>query len=247
MEFKYIKAQFPKATQKIVNDLEAISRGIYESKKHQIIQKGKPEKQAPRVVVAPGTGLGQGVILERVGGIVEVLKSEGGHCDFGPNSLLQEKLYRFMSDKYGHVSYERILSGMGLLDLYEFGTHQVRPLAALDVQMKDHTLGARRTHLLLEAANSKACPSAVLAADLFAEILGAEAGNMFLKLLAHGGVYLAGGLSPAFIQGERVAKCLKSFQGKGRYAPILKAAPLYLVTDTGVGLLGARALAQELL
>ena len=224
----------------LINDLKAVAYAVPLLQKAELhtINEGRAEPHGTMAVVAPGTGLGEAFLVwdgkRYVAG-----SSEGGHADFAPADAMQAALWQYLSARFGHVSCERVCSGSGIPNLYDFlrdGGHAVerpefatRLLAASD-----------RTPLIVDAALADpADPLASAALDLFAVILGAEAGNLALKVLATGGVYLAGGM-PLRI-GDRLDRpsFIQAFAGKGRFAGLLGEIPVNVVLATGAALLGA--------
>ena len=211
---------------RLVNDFHAAARGIPEltSEGHRGLCGGEP---GPGVaaVLGPGTGLGQALLAPTSDGWL-VLPGEGGHVDFGPNDDEELALWDFLAERYTHVSYERILSGPGFVDLHAFyrsrGLDGPVPSGPADV-----TGGTD--------------PASKAAVSRFVRILGAQAGNLALQLLPAGGVWICGGIAPRL----DLAGVVAGYTHKGRFAEAVSEIPLRLVTDPRLGLLGAAALARE--
>ena len=161
-----------------------------------------------------------------------VVPSEGGHADFAPQDEEQTRLFLALHAKYGHVSWERLLSGMGLVNIHNFLSRQDRPY--------DETLPAE-----IAKALAAGDPIAARTFAIFVDIYGAEAGNMALRLLARGGVYLAGGVAAKNIDRFTDGRFMEAFLRKGRFQNILAAIPVNLITNAKVGLLGAAEMAMR--
>ncbi len=196
-------------------------------------------QQAPagnQAVVAAGTGLGEaGLIWE--GGRQHIFACEGGHCDFAPRNELEIELLRYLLARFGHVSYERIVSGPGLVNVYLFlkDTHRGEEPQWLRDEIAAGDPGAA----ISQAAVSAKAPLAEQALDLWISIFGAEAGNLALKVLATGGVFLAGGIAPKILFKLAGPLFMQAFVGKGRMQPLLEAIPVRAIINEKTGLLGA--------
>jgi glucokinase len=189
-----------------------------------------------QAVIAPGTGLGEAGLYWN-GSQHEVYACEGGHTDFAPRGELQIDLLRFLEHRYGHVSYERILSGPGLVNVYEFlrvkGCGDEPSGFAAQLQHGDAAAAISR------AALSGTNPLAEKALDLWISVYGAEAGNLALKAMATGGIFLAGGISPKILPKLNGPAFMSSFLDKGRLRPLLEGIPVRIITNDMAGLLGA--------
>ena len=202
---------------------------------------GYPEPRGTVAILAPGTGLGEGY-LTWAGDGWKALPSEGGHGDFAPNDALQARLWAYMAARVGHVSWERVCSGLGMANLYAFCRDEaLAPEPAwlrAEIEAVSDPTPVIVAHATGQAEESALCRQAF---DLFLNILGAEAGNMHLRLLSPGGVYLAGGIPPRIIDELRRPDFMAAFTAKGRLSHVVARAPLYVVTRPDVGLLGAAA------
>lgn len=231
---------FPKL--RLINDFQAIGYGIeaLEEKDFVVLQKGHPVAHGPRAVIGAGTGLGQAILVWQ-GSRYEVIATEGGHTDFGPTDDLQIELARYLYKSTGRASYELILSGPGLVRLYEFlrGQGVVAESTAMVETMKTADPAAAIT----DAALAHADPLASMALDLFVRIYGAQAGNLALTAGATGGVYLAGGIAPKIISRLRDILFLDAFRSKGKMSPYVENIPVRVVMNPKVGLIGAVAVA----
>jgi glucokinase len=229
----------------IVNDFVAHAHGLdaLSRKDLEIIQKGDYEGLANKGILGPGTGCGEAIIAHH-GGDSIVVPSEGGHQDFAPRSDLEIQLLRHLRGKYGHVSYERIISAQGIIDIYEFlGKNFVKESEAVSRLLEQK--GADKPAIILRnAVKDKLCKAT---ADVFFSVLGAETGNLALQAMAFGGIYIVGGLTRSNLAVLKKSPFLKSFQSKGRLASLMKRIPVYVVKNEELGILGAAALANELL
>jgi glucokinase len=223
----------------IINDLEAQAWGIQCLEPSDTVALNQVSTQTPagnQAVVAAGTGLGEaGLIWD--GQTQHIFACEGGHCDFAPRNELEIELLRYLLTRFGHVSYERIISGPGLVNVYLFlkDTHRGEEPQWLRDEIATGDPGAA----ISRAAVSAKAPLAEQALDLWISIYGAEAGNMALKVLATGGVFLAGGIAPKILPKLSGPLFMQAFLGKGRLQPLLEAIPVRVITNEKTGLLGA--------
>ena len=189
-----------------------------------------------QAVIAPGTGLGEAGLFWD-GSRHHVFASEGGHTDFAPQDDLQIDLLRFLEARFGHVSYERILSGPGLVNVYEFlresGRGKESPELAAALQKGDAAAAISR------AALQGTDGLAEKALDVWISVFGAEAANLALKVMATGGLFLAGGISPKILAKLQGPLFLQSFLQKGRLRPLVESISVQVVTNEKAGLLGA--------
>jgi glucokinase len=223
----------------LLNDLKAIAYAVPHLLAEDVrtINEGRTEQHGPIAIVAPGTGLGEAFLIWGDDDYI-ACSSEGGHSDFGPNDEMQAGLWAHVKQRHGHVGCERVCSGSGLPNLYEFlrdSGHAPEPaeFAAKLASAPD------RTPLIVQAAmqdDPDALCSATL--DLFVSILGAEAGNLALKVLATGGVYLGGGIPPRILSRLEDGRFMQAFVNKGRFAELLRKVPVKVIT-TQAALLGA--------
>lgn len=219
----------------LLNDLQAAAFGIESASRARltILQEGEREPPGNRAVLAPGTGLGEaGLVAERAGWVA--IASEGGHTDFGPLDDEQVDLLRFLAGRFGHVSYERICCGPGLENLWDF--HAER----LGISEGPWDDGEDRAAAISKAALARRCPASIAALDTFCRVLGAEAGNLVLKLLATGGCFLVGNIPSAILPAlRREDGFLAAFRAKGRYESMMRSVPVIVVDDPELALRGA--------
>lgn len=240
-----ISREFGIPAVRLINDFEAIGYGIEALVPGDLVtlQEGKAGGNLNRVVIGAGTGLGVGLLVWRGDGY-EVLASEGGHVDFAPQDDLQIGLWRHLSQQFGHVSYERLLSGGGLFHIYSFLRDSGRvesPELRLAMQAGDPA--ATIAGFALRGED----PLAMLALDTFTAIYGAQAGNLALTMLAGGGVYVAGGIAPKIIDRIKEGGFMRAFLNKGRYANFMATVPVHVVMNQKAGLLGAARCAASLI
>ena len=222
----------------LINDLEASAWGIGGLGQTDLVSLNRGSEQASgnQAVIAPGTGLGEAGLYWD-GRRHHIFAAEGGHTDFAPQGELQIELLRFLAARYEHVSYERILSGPGLVNVYEFlcVTQRGKGQANFDQQLQQDEPAAAISRAALDGTN----PLAEQALDLWLSIYGAEAGNLALKVMATGGIFLAGGISPKILPKLTGPAFMQSFLAKGRLRALVEAVPVQVVTNDKAGLLGA--------
>jgi glucokinase len=232
----------------LLNDLKALAQGVplLEPEDLDTLNKGEPTPGGTKAVIAPGTGLGE-AFLTWDGSRYRAYASEGGHTDFAPTNLLESDLLRYLQGKWGHVSYERICSGMGLPNIYaylkESGHAEESPWLAEQLAGADDPTPVIVNAALDEKASCELC-KATLA--LFVSVLGAEAGNMALTVLATGGVYLGGGISPRILPALRQEVFMQAFLNKGRLSDFLENVPVYVILNPMIALIGAAYYGLEL-
>lgn len=222
---------------RLLNDFEAIALGIEALGPGDLVtlQPGQPAEHAMQVVLGAGTGMGVAWLAWRETRYAP-LPTEAGHMDFAPTNDLQVALFDYLKRKFGHVSWERVLSGPGLVDIFSFLQGNIGASHGLaQVSLPDEG-GAE---IVSDLALNRKHPIAVKAIELFIECYGAFAGNLALAGLAKGGVYLAGGIAPRIIDPLRQGTFIQSFCDKGRFAGWMQQIPVRVVMNPAVGLLGA--------
>ena len=221
---------------RLINDFAAIGYGLdaLAGSDLETLQMGQVKRHAPRALIGAGTGLGVAILVWQ-GTHYEVLSSEGGHVDFAPVNEAQIDLLRFLIKAYGHVSYERILSGAGLVATFEHLCTTQSPSEALRDALKQDDPAAAISAFGLNGRDALA----QTALALFTQVYGQQAGNLALTTLAEGGVYIAGGIAPKIIARLRDGHFIDAFCTKGRYREWLAQIPVKVVMNPKVGLLGA--------
>lgn len=222
----------------LINDLEASAWGVGGMTDADLVSlnKGAAKAVGNQAVIAPGTGLGEAGLFWD-GHRHHVFASEGGHTDFGPQGDLQIELLRALQVRFGHVSYERVLSGPGLVNVYEFlrDTGRGKESAEFGVQLMKGDAAA----LISEAAIVGGNPLAEKALDLWISVYGAEASNLALKVMSTGGLFLAGGISPKILSKLKGPLFMEAFLAKGRLRSMVESVPVQVITNEKAGLLGA--------
>ncbi len=223
---------------RLINDLEANGYGISLLAEDELetLQEGSSQADGNGALISAGTGLGE-ALLYRDGEIFKPIASEGGHADFAPRNELEIELLRYLLESYQHVSYERVLSGQGLFNIYSF--------------LRDSGFGEEASWLrerleqddpgitISKAAIKGKSDLCVKAMDLFVSIYGAEAGNLALKAKAVGGLYVGGGIAPKIISKLRDGTFTKSFREKGRLSGLMEAVPIRVILNPKTALYGA--------
>jgi len=217
----------------LINDFAAVAFGVPFLADNDVVplQKGSRVANAPIGILGAGTGLGEAVVIHD-GHDWNVVASEGGHADFAPQNEEQVRLFLALHKELGHVSWERLLSGMGLVNIHNFITGHARPYD--DVIPKE-----------IATAYARGDDAARKTVALFVDLYGAEAGNMALRVLARGGVFLAGGIAARNVEWFTDGKFIEAFRRKGRFHEMLGEFPVNLIANPRVGLIGATEMARR--
>jgi glucokinase len=229
---------------RLVNDLvaTALAVDLLRSKETETILPGRRGASGNRVLVAPGTGLGQALMV-RLDGETVPLASEGGHVDFAPLCEEQIELWRYLHHRYGHVSIERVVSGPGLVDIYRWlksaGRYREPRWLARKMEETDPA------EAVSAAAMERNTPIAAAALSRFVSVLGAVCGNLVLTALATGGVVLGGGIPPRILPFLYRGEFSEAFLGKGRFRGLLEAVPVRVILNDRAALIGAARCAVE--
>jgi len=229
----------------LINDLEANGYGIAELSADQIytLSEGDPGQIGNRALIAAGTGLGQSFLAWN-GRMHVPYPSEGGHVDYAPRNEDEIDLLRFLKQKYnGRISFERVVSGMGMTGLYEF-LREVKgleePVWLAEKIAEAHDPNSVITEFGL-AAKSELCAKTL---DMFVSAYGAEAGNLALKVLSVGGLYVGGGIAPRILEKLKDGTFMKAFTDKGRLSQLLINMPVRVILESRAALMGAAAYAE---
>ncbi|MGH8746574.1 MAG: glucokinase, partial [Burkholderiales bacterium] len=224
----------------LLNDLQAIAHAVPHLQPDELrtIKPGRVQARGAMAVIAPGTGLGEAFLVWSGSGYI-ACPSEGGHADFAPGDELQTELLGYLRARYARVGYEQVCSGMGLPNLYDFMRDSGRAAQspALTAQLAQ---APDRTPLIVQAALRRPAgdPLCELTLRSFVSILGAEAGNLALKVLATGGVFIGGGIAPRILPQLEDGAFAQAFVNKGRFAQMLEGIPVHVIA-TRAALLGA--------
>lgn len=245
-------------TVSLINDFVAVGYGITGLEPSDVLtlQAGEYNPDAPIGVIGAGTGLGEGFLV-REGTSYRVFGTEGGHTCFAPRNPLEFQLLRYLLEKYGltRVSVERVVSGMGVVALYTFlrdrGVADESPEIAKAIRTWESELGrSERTidpgAVIGQAALEKRDPLCEQALAMFVELYGSEAGDLALKLLPYGGLYVAGGIAPKILPLLTDGRFLDAFLNKGRMTPLMERVPVHIVLNDQVGLIGSAVCAAQL-
>lgn len=243
---------------RLINDFVAVGYGVLGLSDQDLhtLQPGSPDANAPIAVIGAGTGLGQGFVIPQSSGY-QVFATEGGHVDFAPRTELEFQLLRYLLEKYNidRVSVERVVSGMGIVAIYQFlrerEVSRESPILAEVLKTWEREIGQEEKTVDLAAEISIAaikqqdylCQQTM---ELFMEAYGAEAGNLALKLLPYGGVYIAGGIAAKILPLMQQGNFMQAFLQKGRMNSLLKQVPVHIVLNSEVGLIGAALCAAQL-
>jgi glucokinase len=227
----------------VINDLEAVANAVLflEPADLMTLNAGKPDPRGNIAVIAPGTGLGEAFSVWD-GTRHRAYASEGGHAGFAPGDALQTAMLHTLQEQGRHVSWESVCSGLGMPRIYEF--------------LRDHVSGEEpgwlaeklnqaqdRTPVILAAAMDQdhPCELCIRTVDLFTAMLGAEAGNLALKVMATGGVYLAGGIPRRILPFLRKGLFMEAFRHKGRMSGLVSRMPVHVILEPADALIGAAA------
>jgi len=233
------------ASTRLVNDLVATAYGMLHLEPSDIVelQKGDAISAANIAVIAAGTGLGEAGLIAGGSGWSAVA-SEGGHCDFAPHGTEQAALLQFLEREFGHVSYERAVSGPGLHNLYRF---LLGYLPEPEPEWLRQRMAAGDPSVVVgETALAGEDPRCRHALELFTDIYGAEAANLALKFLAFGGLYIGGGIAPKILPFMQ-QRFMRSFLNKGRLNTVLEKMPVRISLNEETALLGAAHLAASMM
>lgn len=227
----------------LINDLEANAWGLrcLSGEEFFTVNSGE-EMQGNQALLSAGTGLGEAGLYWD-GESHQPFACEGGHCDFAPIDEEQIELLRYLKLQYKHISYERILSGSGLYLIYRFLIDTKRESEIFCVSSLFGQKEPQR--IITENAENGQCPACMRACRLFTSICGSEAGNLALKFLAVGGVFIGGGIAPHLLQFFKEGKFIQSFSDKGRFSSLLMKIPIKILLNEKTALIGAARYAQE--
>lgn len=241
-----LKSRFGWSHILLLNDLAAMANGIPALRKRRFaaLNRARIKPGLHRALLAPGTGLGVAFLLSRGDGM-EAMPSEGGHVDFAPSSEDEVQLWEHLRKRFGHVSLERILSGPGMVNIYEWlrdsGRHPEPSRLARQIEHGDAPAAITR------AALEQNDPLCLETLRRFVSILGAAAGNVALMGMTTGGVYLGGGIPPRILPILKEGSFIEAFTDKGRFKPLMEKIAVRVVLDQQTALLGAARAALKMI
>ena len=238
----------------LINDFAANSYGVLGLKESELatLQTGKTVANAPIAVIGAGTGLGEGFLLAHQDRYY-VFSSEGGHTDFAPRNELEMQLLQYLQKKLNkdHISVERVVSGQGIVSIYQFLrdtnftpedeaiSHQIKAWETKSVKNIDPAA------IIAIGAQEQQDTLCLKTMNMFVEAYGAETGNLALKILPYGGIYIAGGIAAKNLCFMEQGSFLEAYSDKGRMSKLLRDIPIHVVLNSQLGLLGSISYAVE--
>ncbi|NJR38176.1 MAG: glucokinase [Leptolyngbyaceae cyanobacterium CSU_1_4] len=256
LEARQLERDLAIAQVSLINDFAAVGYGVggLEPTDLRTLQTADPQPQAPIAILGAGTGLGE-CFLIRQGQQYQVFASEGGHADFAPRSELEFQLLKYLREKHQitRISVERVVSGQGIVAIYQFLRDRQcgveSPEVARAIRTWEHEAGISEKSvdpaavIAIAAGQDYLCERTM---QLFAEAYGAEAGNLALKLLPYGGLYIAGGIATKNLSLLESGGFMRAMADKGRMRPLMEQIPVHVILNPQVGLIGAALYANFL-
>jgi glucokinase len=246
LDARQIEAELGIPQVRLINDFAAVGYGILTLKPEDevVLQDCPVVSQAPIAVLGAGTGLGEALLMWQQG-TYQVFPTEGGHADFAARTASEIGLLQFLQARHGRVSVERVVSGQGIYSIYDYlrTTGFVMPSPKVEAELKQ----IDPTAVISKYALDNSDLLCIQALELFVAAYGAEAGNLALKSLPYGGLYLAGGVGAKILPRLQDGTFLENFLDKGRMRSLLKSMRVSLITNPKVGLMGAALYAQKLI
>ncbi|HUF30059.1 MAG TPA: glucokinase [Gemmatimonadaceae bacterium] len=228
----------------VINDLHAVGRGLdrLDAADLLTLQAGEPKERGTIALIGAGTGLGE-AFLTWGNGAYEVHASEGGHASFSSGSELEWRLHSTLARRFGHVSFERVVSGPGLANIYDhlIGVGDIKEQASVRAEMR----GADPAPVIARHGLAGTDALCELALDMFTWAYGSQAGNLALTIMATGGVYVAGGIAPRIVPKLLDGTFMTAFRSKGRLSNVMEKIPVNVIVNPHVGIIGAAAVAME--
>lgn len=241
LDEKQLQQELNLKSVRLLNDLEAIAHAVpfMPSDEKYVLNPGVPSPGGNMGIIAPGTGLGESFLTINSSGY-SAHATEGGHADFAPTNPEEVDLLRFLLPDYEHVSYERICSGIGLWNIYAYlksrgNLEEPSWLAEQLAAAQDPTAVIVNSALNRE----QSCELCTASLNMFVSILGAEAGNLALKVMATAGIFLAGGIPPRILEILKNGYFMKAFKNKGRMSELMARIPVYVILNPQIALNGA--------
>ncbi|MGD2126038.1 MAG: glucokinase [Desulfobacteraceae bacterium] len=241
-----LKRRFVWMDVRLINDLAATAEAVplLQRREFAALNKAKARKEQNLALVAPGTGLGEALLVFQDGEYIAI-SSEGGHTDFSPTNEAEIGLWRYLRERFGHVSVERVLSGPGLVNIYSWLRDSGRSREPVWLKRRFKEMDPAR--VITETALQQEHPLCVQSLNVFVSILGAAAGNLALTGMSTGGVYLGGGIPPRILPALKQDLFMKAFVDKGRFKGFMTKIPVRVILNDKAALLGAARCALRLL
>ncbi|GJL79872.1 MAG: glucokinase [Nitrospinaceae bacterium] len=238
VDVNHLKKQLGLESVWLINDLAAMACAIpfLPDAELEVLQEGREEKGGRVAVLAAGTGLGQAFLLPDGNGRYLLIDSEGGHSDFPARTELEMGLLQFLNQKFGRTSIERVLSGPGLHNIYQFlnETHAFEEPSWLAEEIQNGDPG----QVITENGLQRKSPACEKALEVLVSLYGAIAGNLALQLLTGGGLYIGGGIAPKILPLIKTGLFMESFYSKGRFKPFMREIPVKVILNDKASLLG---------
>ena len=222
----------------LINDLEANAWGIDALKEEELVSLNSPKQiiKGNRALISAGTGLGEAGLYHSEGKY-HPFASEGGHADFAPRNDKEIALFKYLAKPFGHVSFERVLSGHGLYNIYQFLNDYNNRSSSKEISEKFKNDDPAK--VISEYALENKDVTCEEALDMMVSFYGSEAGNMALRFMAYGGVYLGGGIAPKILSKLQSPLFLEAFLAKGRFRSLLESIPIKVILNDKTALIGA--------
>jgi glucokinase len=236
LDARVVAADFQIATVSLLNDLEAMAYAVplLQEQELHTLQQGEAPGSGNIALIAAGTGLGE-ALLHNVQGRFIPSASESGHADFAARTEVEIAIVRDLTTRLGRAEIEAVVSGMGLMNIYRTAHAGIRPCSAGIADLKNPGAPA----MVSTAALEQRCPGCVETLRIFVEAYGAEAGNLALRSLAIGGVYIGGGIAPKILPALTDGRFMRAFLSKGPFEAMLRRIPVHVILEPQAGLLGA--------
>ncbi len=235
-----IKAILTVKNVNLINDLEATAYGVLvlPADKLIVINEGVTNPSGNLALIAAGTGLGEAILFKTEQGEYQVSASEGGHVDYAPHNAVEIELLQYLWEKFGHASWERVVSGSGIVNIYEFLSLSESHCESEHIKLKIMS-ATDCGEEIFKAALSGESHLSKQTIQIFIENYGAAAGNLALKALSTGGLYIGGGIAPKLISHLKSSEFMQAFIDKGRFTEIMKNIPVKLILEPKTALFGA--------
>ena len=229
----------------LINDFQAIGHALPLLGPGDLVtlQAGEAQEHGVLGVIGAGTGLGEGFLVWDMNHY-RVCASEGGHTTYAPRTAVEWGLSEHLASEYGHVSFERVVSGPGLVNVYRYLA--ARDMAAAESSAAWADVAREGAAAISRHALAGSDPLCVQALDIFTAAYGAQAGNLALTVMSTGGMYIAGGIAARVVDKLRDGSFIAAFRDKGRLSPVLERMPVHAIVNPNVGLVGAAAVAARL-